>query len=341
MTVQRYLLVLMLFALFTPSMMFASGTKTEQIVPDDSYKRSVNDLNYEQGLRTERLAIEKKDVECGNLARSMAEAEIDGDPVKSEKLFRTYDSRCLGKSKDVPAPLLSVVNITGVLQDDSGEFCSGFFVSKDTVMTARHCIFEENDSSVGRYGNDISQANITFLFGKDLNEKRSVVRLADNEFYNIKTNQLGRIDSSWDYVFLKVNQPVEDLPKVEILAGARNDKIFIYGYFGLVKSYLVEKSNKSIDYMRWSKSTACIVGNIAGKCIYHGCSTEHGFSGAPIISQQGTGIGIVKIVGIHVADTTSSNGCDPGYSASDAEQAMDLGNVGIKLSSSEISNIRW
>lgn len=158
-----------------------------------------------------------------------------------------------------------------------------------------------------------------------------VLEIVQSEFYLEASKMMKYIAGPNDYIFLKTVSIDKPMPKIKFEDDPTGkEELLLYGYF----QYYADKDtigNKlgddPLDFvgkgMRWTKAGSCVISTVVGNCIYHGCQSDAGFSGAPLIKRH-SGDEIV-IVGIHISAVTTDPVC--GMDVVDGK-----GNLGIKIS---------
>jgi hypothetical protein len=120
-----------------------------------------------------------------------------------------------------------------------------------------------------------------------------------------------------DAVFLEIDDAVGEIrPGLVFRKPAMGERLAILG----INSYRVYGAVG--DSVRLSSGDACYVAHsLPNGCVYHGCSTSPGFSGAPLMSMASGRE--LAIVGMHIAAAA-----DHGYCAETSPSGY-LGNIGM------------
>jgi len=244
------------------------------------------------------------------------------------KAMENYAAACL--TKDLPNYLSKkqldlAIGVIGY--GEEGGICTGLRFAKDKVLTARHC-FYSNDGKLDsiRVNGELQALNpqkIWFQYkGSAGPEAKYYAKQLDPE----SSGSLATMSN--DYVVVTIQDTPDPAPKLtysdEIVPGSA---IFLEGYYPLAKT------DASDLQLRSTSAKGCRATPDNG-CIFHGCQSLQGMSGAPIILVPNklpkNGVpDSLTIVGLHLGandeDTRLANQCNSLTSTSNTS------NIGYSL----------
>ncbi len=173
------------------------------------------------------------------------------------------NDRVVVKSNDQPYSSIGRLSI-------GNSSCTAFLVSGDLIITASHCLYEENG--------DLTKTPITFRAGPS-GEKP----LASSNAYIIQSFK-NFTNREFDWAILKLDYPIgETLGHISIARGFEiNEQIRIAGF-----SYL-----NQVPYHMYEQKN-CSIKEIIGTQFYHNCDSSRGDSGSPILNDKNQLIGIM------------------------------------------------
>ena len=216
-------------------------------------------------------------------------------------------------------------------------FCTATRIGKNTILTARHCYFTKE--AKGRPSRVIFGTSFVTQDGPEMGFRiRGLTKVIE------ATNNEEHIKDQDDYLLLAADFP-EDYPYVNVSPLYPSKKqlllavsLFIYA----IQTNVVSKTNdhhKTVPpkplagMLRLSESSACFVREVSDSCIFHGCQSQVGSSGAPLFLNDKNSL---QLVGMHVSI--------PGGMGCGSSQREFLDNVGIipkdLFSNSEVPAIR-
>lgn len=226
----------------------------------------------------------------------------------------SMDTNCLTShdgQKNVPDPSIPrraivVMSIKGVA------FCTGIFLDKTTIATARHCFINESNGKLRPQFNAPGEMDLDI---NSLDMKRTAV-VDHSSIRSLVLNSAFDIDKDPVKIAVTVRETpgASPLPEVKFTTPVRDQLMWIAGPFALLDQAIAMRNAAAHpetpappirweDAVRWSAqdSAQCRVKTVTKECIYHTCQTSEGFSGSPmIVSAQAVGTNaIIEIVGIH------------------------------------------
>lgn len=190
----------------------------------------------------------------------------------------------------------------GILENkkNKNEICNGTLISRDTILTAAHCLFDQ-------MGNQIEIENFTFKAGvkngKAISESKILSVITGNVTISTDGAVIDQSNFERDWAFLKLSHPLGDLVGWFEIANFDLSKLKP-NYTDqpiLIISYSKDFKNAKDP----SASFNCYFqGQHFGNSIKHDCDTAYGSSGAPILIEHDNGD--LVIAGINVGGHTST-----------------------------------
>lgn len=217
----------------------------------------------------------------------------------------------------------SIVDRVGVfINSQRGVFCSGFLLDGETILTARHCNFDE-------FGNVSSETGIRWLehpetrfelYGEYETVIRSQYMAKDGACNGIYLEKSDRTIQSCDYIKLKLRHSV---PAVEPMKLSKSVSLFqplnpigyhyyqqlSYKGFGLASEKQLQREQNVKDWRTglvmnqlptcavYEEKTIQVSDSTKARCIKHGCQTIKRMSGSPIFSKVD---GDIVLVAVHI-----------------------------------------
>lgn len=233
--------------------------------------------------------------------------------IKYREKYNEFDSKCLCKfsqAKDYTREFLSkylvAIFAAESVGNDPQPYCTGFRVSQNIVVTAKHCATELGVRSL-RF---LSHPGIAYEFSIDdiVKMKASGGDLSDYSLIKVRgklPNFLGSPDG--------LSSEVEVRQALNVFAISRP----AYFLNDTKPSHWVE----AVRYSKVNSAQAFDPSKIAqmptdasasSRCLYYGIETFAGMSGAPVLKINrvvGNGNPTIKIVGIHLRDAATSGEC--------------------------------
>lgn len=312
-----------------PDAALFSREELQQIVDPriatEKLSNRVNDKDLARMLR--RLSENSGIVQCSGAVQTLRNAPRDhSDPqaIKSvEEALLSYDQYCLNLTP-LPASLEQARfgTTVGVLVDGEGAvFCGAVRVRSGQILTARHCFFSPADSSQEREFNEAWFS--PFAGTNSAIQIASSQLLAGDDF----TRQGDSIRYPRDHLLLNLESDTLPQPLIRVRTPKMLDELVVAGYFERhdpSRRLPAEGEAKWRVGARWVGGGTCLVHQVTSEgCAYHSCQSEHGLSGAPLISRN-PDKGSLVLLGVHVADATDANGCEPSVN-------QGLGNIAAPL----------
>lgn len=160
-------------------------------------------------------------------------------------------------------------------------FCGASLLSQDTILTAKHCLID-------RYGNQHLQTRrairdglLLFVSLNHPDQPATVTAL--NTIEDGKERTLSNTHVPEDYIMLSIKNSVPLSTPTLSAKSSRLNEALILGWFKAANPNRYNGSGKS-DWekkIRWSKQK-CVIFDVTDQCMIHTCSSENGFSGAPV-----------------------------------------------------------
>lgn len=238
------------------------------------------------------------------------------------KLARNkLDESCMeGNAKSIPVGFNKkyIFERTGVLimKSNFGDkeeevFCGAGIISKNRIVTAKHCFFGQNGNENYKRHEAVKDARLVFKSLENPNRPiliESIITAENGQKRNLSNNDIPE-----DYLILSTKSSVPLTLAVPTPTGksSRLDEALIVGWFKAANPnrYRTSEEVESAweKKVRWSKQK-CIVFDITNQCMIHTCSTEAVFSGAPVwtLSPQTPH---PQISGVQSAHSNAVRGC--------------------------------
>jgi V8-like Glu-specific endopeptidase len=228
--------------------------------------------------------------------------------VKFANAALVYDDKCLKKIQQMPEAMKNITNISGMLTLNDKPYCSALRISTTRILTARHCMLDNKNKPIDIDG-------FAFLYG-DYKKSYKILNIVN---INNLTGQKYTTDE--DYIGLETETAGSDVPVYELQVPNDLAKVSVLGF-----RYYDPKNNPTVDRVRWSE---CNIIRTKGNCIYHGCQSDVGFSGAPLVSIIS---GKIVVYGLHVSGVKPDDTC-PSYVSN------EIGNLGIYINNDIVKAI--
>ena len=248
---------------------------------------------------------------------------------KIQAAAKRYDSSCLGRLSDLPAQHADYAKVAAVIQSGGVPFCSALRVLSNTFVTARHCFFPKRG---GAAIVDRDDARLSLLV--EPQRKLKILEMYGPPGFPVKESRT--FSDAEDYLFLKTESLDTAMPRVNEEAPSPGKPLLLLGYFRFHQPEWVlgdqAVRGSPTDWwhgMRWSKAPMCVIGPVAKACVSHFCQTDHGFSGAGMLSR--TASGVVEYYGIHIGAMRFRASSCPFDTESTA------GNMGIRFKLASIA----
>lgn len=160
-------------------------------------------------------------------------------------------------------------------------FCGAGLLSQNRVITAKHCLIDRYGDQHLQTRRAIRDGLLVFNSLKNPNQDAPVIG-----FDIIEAGQERALSNTYvpdDYLVLKVNNPVYLSTPTLSAKSSRLDTALILGWFKAANPDRYSRTGKQDweNKIRWSKQE-CVVLDVTNQCMIHTCSTENGFSGAPV-----------------------------------------------------------
>ncbi|MFM0091567.1 hypothetical protein PQR46_32195 [Paraburkholderia sediminicola] len=266
----------------------------------------------------------------------------------SIKTIVEHDKLCFSKfpPNDLGTGLSAVVlKSIGVLYSVTARqiYCTAAITAESRIMTARHCAYKVvsplGDGASTQYArNDVS--DIKFFAISLPNDPVDVTDFVDQSGHpSMLPLQFPVAEQSDDIIFMELRTPVASAPFVVVGAAslAAGEQMVIPGFYARL-AYLgsqgqdLRASGKSspntVDwtrFLRYDNLKTCKIVRVGTKCIFHGCQTELGWSGAPVLVVDGNG----KLVaaGVQSGSLVDQSDCKKELTGIDAKDFGDRSDV--------------
>lgn len=202
---------------------------------------------------------------------------------------KEYANACL--SSQVPSGMTfhQVAKLVGALGANSHRFCTGTRISKSRILTARHCVMDQDENGPTALLSSDEIQKLWFEFDSSEHVRYAVCGVNAG-------NVPGEYNYSSDMVVLNIAQPIDDAPSISIKA----DVPQIGNYFYMPGLNLAEEQDGFPFLPKSTAVSGCRAVAIAGSCVIHGCQALPGMSGAPLFMIDNKGMVNMAIVGIHL-----------------------------------------
>lgn len=301
--------------------------------------------NRRPDLMPESVPIAWNNIEkykkCEDIKNEMSESSLEGNPtdIGKEKL---YYSNCL-INPSTPYKGNNYEKIKerlGVIYDSNKQpACTVLRLSNKYIITARHCLYFYSGSFnvQKKYMldwsfrfpfinhelsfNDIDTIYLPVVrndhieFLKKSYKKDDVIDLVDN-------NSLRQ-----DYILIEIkNNEFPYIESIKIKKADENEKLYFYGYYSRYKSF--EDLNASKGFMQSDVGRCQVLKyNLENKCIYHGCNSIKGYSGAPLLTYENNQF---FLIGVHTSGDQKEARCET--------DVPNLSTVNVGVSVLDVNN---
>jgi len=116
------------------------------------------------------------------------------------------------------------------------------------------------------------------------------------------TNDSVPITMSTDFIEVTTDKFSSQIPTFTVRHPKIGEEILLVGYY----KYASNLNSQLSEVLRFGKSGPCRVSVLDKGCIYYGCQTHQGFSGAPLIH---LGPNSIDIIGIHLSTVSDQVEC--------------------------------
>ncbi len=200
-----------------------------------------------------------------------------------------YASACLTENLPLGEVGKQFPKVVGAIGVESHRYCTGTRLSQDLVLTARHCFM---DGDEGGYQRNLGDAEI---------RKRWFEYRSDEPFrYSVcgieRAGATGPYEHQSDFIVVRIAKPVDIPPKVTL-----TPSIPLWGLnFYTPGLNLAEDQNYVPFKPKSTLVSGCKLVATAGPCMFHGCQTLPGMSGAPMFMIDAGGNATLQLGGIHL-----------------------------------------
>ncbi len=197
----------------------------------------------------------------------------DSDIATEEKIIKEDNRALITNTTDTPYRWLGMIDYTTSANNEG--ICTGALISKDTVLTAGHCVARGN-------------RNFTFTPGRNGNNR---------PFGTIQVTQVW-YDKNFDYInndwgILKLATPIGD--KIGWFGMHVANKTTLFNQYATIAGYPSDKPENTL----WKDKSTII--KMTDKQVYYNTDTYRGQSGAPVLDDK------ASIYAIHTNGNSQHN----------------------------------
>jgi hypothetical protein len=237
-------------------------------------------------------------------------------------------------------------------------YCTATLISNDLLITARHCAYLPASAANvgtgaatedgGEYSLNSPSDIVFYSIAKPLDPIHIASFVDQNEGKIDLPSSLPDLDQENDIVFMKLQGAITGVPPASLGRSppAQDQQMIIPGFYArlaildglpqtLTASDGVPTSAKLAGwttFMRYDALNTCKVVQTGKQCIFHGCQTEPGWSGAPVFVDGGNGDGTLVVSGIQSGSLADNSDCKSELSGNNQiafGAASDIPNVAI------------
>jgi hypothetical protein len=250
-----------------------------------------------------------------------------------------HDKECLSPfpPKSSVFTLNSDFSAVGVLYslNKKSFYCTATLISNDLLITARHCAYlPSGDANVGvgvatedegGYSLNSPSDIVFYSIAKPLDPIHIASFVDQNEGKVNLPSSLPSLDQENDIVFMKLQRSLTGISPASLGGSppATGQQMIIPGFYArlaildglpqtLTDSNGVPTSAKLAGwttFMRYDALNTCKIVQAGKQCIFHGCQTEPGWSGAPVFVDGGNGNGPLVVSGIQSGSLSDNSDC--------------------------------
>jgi V8-like Glu-specific endopeptidase len=193
-----------------------------------------------------------------------------------------------------PSVLKEVVGV--FWNADGTPFCTGYRSGVNTVLTARHCFYEKDTNHLRTPIAYFSYPGGGSTKHQVCGETASKIKNSDPSFSDLD-----------DYIEVTVAGPAVAPPAIKRLNGPlqQGTDLLLLGAFPVVG---LLKPHDPMQTLRMSSAGGCVAYEVSGGCVFDGCQTQPGSSGAPIFAKVSNEL---LFVGLHIQGSNESSACKP------------------------------
>ena len=277
-----------------------------------------------------------------------APVSSDDDAVtQTEAVFQAvYRDSCLVKDPD--PRLSSVTNNLVYFIDGHAVTCAGIVVSKNIVLTARHCFVPDINTWMTSYQVNGIPPDYKLAI-ENVPGRRAVVIGDMTKAYAVQVlsvpangdlsnfNPVTAADQDFLFVQL-IGASLDDLPDLMPVGPISGDQLRIPALFldgakvlsGFSTGSSEQRVASLVSELRFDTSPLCTIVVHPGRCIVHDCQTDHGYSGTPIFALRGD---TYELVGVHTGSF------DPSGKLCDFHRTRFFPNYGVVVPMSSVSSV--
>lgn len=195
---------------------------------------------------------------------------------------------------DLERHLDEVVFIEIEYPDETLSVCSGALVSANIVLTARHCVFDDANQKFKEISSIVVSANYNKT--KKNSANGTYIKISQDSGYSSGDFAVIVLDRDLgiEFGFLNFKQIDFSAPQDIFLAAYHGDKNGILSY----------QACKSLPYLNYLSDDGKIRYVESSATMRHGCDSQGGSSGGPIIQCKDSAC---YIVGVHIAGSQHDN----------------------------------